>query len=108
MSRTVYVYIPFMGEDFIAEVDYTMTYAGHPGTPPSLSYPGDPPEGPEWDTESIVLYADLPEGPGPAWVIEPDTAQFTHIANHQRITDDICDEINSRSDDIYFDDDWDD
>lgn len=35
-------------------VDYTVTSSGNSGTAASLSYPGDPPEPPEWELNSIT------------------------------------------------------
>lgn len=40
------------------EVDVLIEYnwsGGHPGTPPSLSYPGDPPEPPEIEFTKITM-----------------------------------------------------
>jgi hypothetical protein len=37
------------------EWDYTITSHGSPGTSPSLNYPGDPPEPPEFDLELIEV-----------------------------------------------------
>lgn len=55
------------GEDVDVEVSYTVTYWGHPGTGPSLSHPGDPPEAPEFEIDKIVadghelVWNELPE-----------------------------------------------
>lgn len=44
-----------LGVPLEADVDYTVTYRGHPGVAPSLSYPGDPPEPPEWSVDAVRL-----------------------------------------------------
>ena len=44
-----------LGVPLEADVDYTVTYRGHPGVGPSLSYPGDPPEPPEWNVDAVRL-----------------------------------------------------
>jgi hypothetical protein len=44
------------GEELIAEI--VIDYGGHPGTMPSLYYPGDPPEGAEYHLESPVKCED--------------------------------------------------
>ena len=43
-----------------ADIEYRVTYRGHPGVAPSLSYPGDPPEAPEWDVERVSLSRVVP------------------------------------------------
>ena len=47
MSKDYSFDCPHCGEENIIEVDVISW--GHPGTAPSLSYPGDPPEGVELD-----------------------------------------------------------
>lgn len=50
MSKSDFTYsveCPSCGGEWDIEVEI-ISY-GHPGTPPSFSYPGDPPEGPELD-----------------------------------------------------------
>lgn len=52
--------LTFMGFDFVADVDYLVTYWGcdaHYGSP---TYPGHPGEPPEWKINSIKLYRDVP------------------------------------------------
>lgn len=39
--------------EYDVTVTYKVTYWGSPGSGPSFSHPGDPPEGPEFDIESI-------------------------------------------------------
>ena len=48
------VYIARDDIEIAVDVDLKMTYKGHPGTAPSLSYPGDPPEPPEFDLIKMV------------------------------------------------------
>lgn len=40
------VSLNFMGEDFVADIDYRVTSYGSPPNMGSLSYPGDPGEPP--------------------------------------------------------------
>jgi hypothetical protein len=121
----VQIPIIFMGEDFIAEVDYTVTSRGHPGTLPSLSYPGDPPEGPEYDVNTIEIFQDLPgfsfcfDKLGRVHASQNEErprhlvtgAFFDYMAyNNQRITDWICDDIRDYDPEPDYDDrdyDWD-
>jgi len=68
----MHVYLSFMGFDFIAEVDWTLT---HPGTPPTGGLNGppenyDPGSDPEWDMGRIHLRRELPMGKlGPAFEV---------------------------------------
>lgn len=43
-------------------VDYTVTSSGSPGCGPSLTYPGDPPEPPEFEINSITFESEGIEG----------------------------------------------
>jgi hypothetical protein len=45
--------MPTLSLDFTISFDYEVTSNGHPGTAPSLSHPGDPPEPPEFDIGAI-------------------------------------------------------
>ena len=74
-------------EDVDVTVEYNVTYWGHPGTGPSFSHPGDPPEGPEWDLVSIqdehgnsIIFNDLDEP-----VKELIDEQITEDINNQRV-----------------------
>jgi hypothetical protein len=57
------------GEEVDVTVDYTVESWGSPGCGPSLSYPGDPPEPPEFGVDKIttikgdeeIKLEDLPE-----------------------------------------------
>lgn len=95
--------ILFMGEDFVADIDYDVTSYGHGGVAPSLSYPGDPPEPPEWDYLSIHLCRDLGGGKlGPEFLATGKL--FDVLADDEKICERICEAIwESRYDDDYYD-----
>lgn len=92
--------ITFMGEDFIAEIDYRVTSYGSPAHMGSLSYPGDPGDPPEWEINSIELYRDIPltaeehrfrviKTP----IFEATGALFDCLADLDKIKDEIAEEI---------------
>ncbi|MFA7308313.1 MAG: hypothetical protein WC026_16770 [Hyphomicrobium sp.] len=81
--------IKFMGEDFIAVVDYRVTSWGAPES--WSSYGGDPAEPPEWETDSIFLRWDSMGGLGSEF--EATGALFDHLNNLDKINDAICEAI---------------
>lgn len=84
-------YLNFMGEDFVADVDYRVTYWGCAAKlygPPENCWPA---EAPEWEVESIVLMWDRPGGLGAEF--EATGALFDHLASLDAITDSICEEV---------------
>lgn len=73
-------YFNFMGFDFIAEIEYTVTYWGCPAKtygPPENCYPA---EAPEYDIESIGIALDEP-GIDSSWH-EATGALFDSLADH--------------------------
>lgn len=83
-------YLDFMGEDFVVEVDYDVTYWGCQAKlsgPPENCWPAEPPE---WKIKSIVLMRDTPEGLGAEF--EATGALFDHLADLDVINDAICEE----------------
>ena len=99
----VQVYVNFMGEDFLAYVEYEVTYKGHPGTRPSMSDPGDPPEGPEWNVTNIILCRGDSGDEGPPYEV-PAGAMFNVLANLTRVDDAIIEAIQESRYDRYRDD----
>ena len=86
------VSINFMGEDFIAEVDYDATFWGAPETGPTYASGGEPAEPPEWVINSIHLRWDRAAGVlGPAF--ETTGELFDHLANLDRVNDAIFEAI---------------
>lgn len=53
MSYDIETTVTLAGEELDVCIDYTVTFAGSPGSGPSLSHPGDPPEPPEFEINSI-------------------------------------------------------
>jgi hypothetical protein len=113
------VCINFMGEDFIADVDYDVTSYGSPAHLGSLSYPGDPGDPPEFEILSITLRRDIPpvkedDGFGnQIWVrrqrpaeFEATGALFDSLCESERITDAVYEAIANDGppdfDDNYF------
>ena len=84
------VYLMFMGFDFIADVDWTLT---HKGTPPSGGLNGppenyDPGSDPEWDITAIHLQQDLWMGKlGPAFKATGEL--FETLSRLREIDDEI-------------------
>jgi hypothetical protein len=91
------VYLNFMGEDFIAEVDYRVTYLGCAARtygPPEDCYPA---ELPEWEIDSIFLLRDNADKPaGPAF--KATGALFVVLANLDKINDKILEDIRDEAD----------
>lgn len=80
-------YLNFMGEDFVADVDY---YVSDYGSPPIIDYVhgGDPGSDPEWDILSITLMRDIGGGVvGPAF--EATGALFDVLAADEDLNDQI-------------------
>ncbi len=78
-------YLNFMGEDFIAKIEFEVT------SPPRAAiidhvYGGEPPEGPEWDVDSIHLMQDFPGHSGAPF--EATGALFNHLCEF--FSDDIA------------------
>jgi hypothetical protein len=99
--------INFMGEDFIAVVDYDVTFWGAPESGPTYSSGGEPAEPPEWEINSIVLRWDREArdgGLGPEF--EATGELFDHLSNLDKINDAICEAIMSDGppdfDDNYY------
>ena len=84
------VYLMFMGFDFVADVDWTLT---HRGTPPSGGLNGppenyDPGSDPEWEITAIHLQRELPLGKlGPAF--QATGALFDTLYDLEFIHDEI-------------------
>jgi hypothetical protein len=77
--------LQFLGEDFILEAEYRVTYWGAPAT----YY--DPPEGPEFEITSLFLIRDNLGEEGPAFAVTG--ALFSCLAKLPKLTDKICEEI---------------
>lgn len=58
MIQSITIPITILGAEFVAEVEFEITSHGHGGTPPSMNYPGDPPEPAEFDIKSVYLRRD--------------------------------------------------
>lgn len=58
--------IVIAGRDYVIGYDFKITVHGNNGTPPSLSYPGDPPEPPEFEVDIVDLREDLSGKLGPS------------------------------------------
>jgi hypothetical protein len=84
--------INFMGEDFIAEVYYTVTFWGAPETGPTYASGGEPAEPPEWEIDSIYLRWYRAGGALGA-EFEATHELFEHLANLDNINEAICDSI---------------
>jgi len=102
MIHTLTICFSILSTDLAAQVEFRITTPSHPGTPPSLSYPGDPPEGCEFEVDSITLHHDLPGKLSdpidlPPWL-------YTAIEESQKLADAISDyEANLNSSDSYDD-----
>lgn len=104
----------FMGEDFVADVDYDVTSYGTPAHMGSLSYPGDPGDPPEFEILSITLRRDLPGRTNESMrfvyprapEFEATGALFDCLCENEKITDAICEAIVTDGppdfDDNYF------
>lgn len=108
---TMQIFLNFMGADFVAEVDWTLTYEGHPGQtygPPENCFP---PEDPEWDINSITLhecrYEQNAQGRvyreylGPPF--EATGKLFTCLASSRTIDEAILEYLSNNSGDYYDD-----
>lgn len=81
------ILLNFMGEEFVAEVDYRVTFWGE------LASRDDPGAGPEWEIDSIYLYRDVSFfEPEPPW-FEATGALFCVLANLEKINDAICESV---------------
>lgn len=98
------------------EVEVKITSHGHPGTGPSFSGPGDPPEGPEFEIGNITITGDPDTvdaqykamrakleamGAKPESIVSFD--QFFADQIYERITDQANDDDWSDSDDGDYD-----
>jgi len=93
--------LSFMGEDFLAEIDITVTSWGCEARiygPPEDCYPAEPPE---WDVESIVLWLDDPNRPD-CGLFEATGALFDVLSEH--FADAIAEQIAEAE---AYADDWD-
>lgn len=52
----MFITVTILEENFDVEYDFDITSHGSPGVSPSLNYPGDPPEAPEFDLEILAIY----------------------------------------------------
>jgi hypothetical protein len=70
----------FMGFDFLAEIEYRVTYWGCPAKtygPPENCYPA---EAPEWEVESIAIWLDIP---GEDYPMHETTGKLLeHLSNY--------------------------
>lgn len=72
-----------LADEAETDVDIEYRYSpGSPGTPPSFSYPGDPPEGPE--VEIVAVYR-----LGTRERIEVDEAEETRLIQYLVETEDL-------------------
>lgn len=58
----------FLGEDWIIDFDYRVTFKGYAGRRPDMNQPGEPAEGMEYEPTLITLRRDLPEPNWSTWV----------------------------------------
>ena len=102
MTHTLIICFSTLSTDLAAQVEFRITTPFYPGTPPSLSYPGDPPEGCEFEVDSITLHHDLPGRLSepldlPGWL-------YTAIEESPKLIDAISDyEANHDPEDNYND-----
>ena len=92
--------LSLMGFDFIAEIDWSLTYAGCPARTYGLPENCYPAEDPEWEIHSITLYRD--DGGheyGPAF--EATGALFLTLANSRDLDEAILDYIHDYNSDEY-------
>ena len=100
-------YFSIMGFEFVADVDWTLTYRGCPAKlygPPEHCYPA---EDPEWTINSITLHLDLGgENLGPGF--EATGALFEHLAESREVDERIIEYIDQYGDDedVYPDEDY--
>lgn len=96
--------LSLMGFDFIAEIDWSLTYAGCPARTYGLPENCYPAEDPEWEIHSITLYRD--DGGheyGPAF--EATGALFITLANSRDLDEAILNYIHDYISDEYVYDD---
>ena len=93
--------INFMGHDFIADVDFRVTFWGSPESGPTYSSGGEPAEGPEWEIDSIVLSRD--ELGYPTAPFEATGALLECLSNSEEINDAIRVEIEEYGQEGYDD-----
>jgi hypothetical protein len=74
--------VTILEKNFVVEYVFEITARGSPGCPPSLNYPGDPPEGAEFEIEVVALYDGDKELDVPQWLM-------TIIEEHLSERDDI-------------------
>lgn len=100
-------YFNLMGFEFVADVDWTLTYRGCPAKlygPPENCYPA---EDPEWEINSITLHLDNGGnnlGPG----FEATGALFELLASSREVDDAILEHIFEYGEDegSYMDEDY--
>jgi len=93
--------VPFhiMGFDFIADIDWTLTYPGCPARtygPPEDCYPA---EDPEWEINSITLHRDTYGDLGPGF--EATGELFYLLTKSRRIDEAILEHIWEYGEDAY-------
>ena len=89
MTNEVEVCMTIADVDCIVTVEFKITHASHGGTAPSLSYPGEPPEGPEWEISKITLTRDAPKVEDQIALECPDWLREA-IEESDRVADAIC------------------
>jgi hypothetical protein len=102
----------FMGEDFIADVDYDIKSYGSPAHMGSLSYAGDPGDPPEFEVNSITLRRDLPGRQNEAMrfayprapEFEATGALFDCLCENEKIFAAICTAIEEDGGGDFYDD----
>ena len=95
-----------LDQDMVATVEYRVTSWGHSGTAPSLSYPGDPPEPPEWEVVSLDLRVDVPAVQDPPALACPDWLRGV-IEESEELADKICEQISHDEMEDYDEPDYD-
>lgn len=96
----------FMGHDFIAEIDWTLTSFGTPARFYGPLEDCDPGSDPEWSINAIFLYEDRPKGYGPAF--RATGKLFQTLAALRQIDDAILSYISDLGCDegFYYDEDY--
>jgi hypothetical protein len=104
MTYETETYLNFMGRDFVAMIEYTVSDWGAPALI-DYNYGGDPGWGPEWDIEAITLHEDREGDLGPDFVVTGKL--FQSLANNIKIYDAVNDSVNYKAQDRDYEEDYD-
>ena len=89
----------FMGHDFEAVIEYSVSDWG---APPIIdyNYGGDPGWGPEWDIENITLREDREGDLGPDFIATGKL--FQSLVNNAKIYEAVNDSVSYQADNRYY------